>query len=31
VPTSPEPSAEQVAEIDRLDPKGLRHQEVPES
>jgi len=31
VPTSPEPSAEQIAEIDRLDPKGLRHQEVPES
>lgn len=30
VPTTPEPSAEQVAEIDRLDPKGLRHQEVPE-
>ncbi len=30
VPTSPEPSAEQVAEIERLDPKGLRHQEVPE-
>jgi acyl CoA:acetate/3-ketoacid CoA transferase beta subunit len=31
VPTSPEPSAEQIAEVDRLDPKGLRHQEVPES
>jgi acyl CoA:acetate/3-ketoacid CoA transferase beta subunit len=31
VPTSPEPSAEQIAGIDRLDPKGLRHQEVPES
>ena len=30
VPTTPEPSAEQVAEIDRIDPKGLRHQEVPE-
>jgi len=30
VPTTPEPTAEQVAEIDRLDPKGLRHQEVPE-
>ena len=30
VPTTPEPSAEQAAEIDRLDPKGLRHQEVPE-
>ena len=30
VRTTPEPSAEQVAEIDRLDPKGLRHQEVPE-
>lgn len=30
VPTTAEPTAEQVAEIDRLDPKGLRHQEVPE-
>ena len=30
VPTTPEPSAEQVAEIERLDPKGLRLQEVPE-
>ena len=30
VPTTPEPTDEQVAEIARLDPKGLRNQEVPE-
>ncbi len=28
VPTTPEPTDEQVAVLDRLDPRGLRHREV---
>ncbi|MFM7068761.1 MAG: CoA-transferase subunit beta [Actinomycetes bacterium] len=31
VPTTPEPSADQLDVIARLDPTGLRHREVPES
>lgn len=30
VPTSRGPTEEEAAQIERLDPKGLRHQEVPE-